>query len=78
MPEDNQITFEDKIPIFFVQVLYVAAENPMDGTIMMPGPYQIEAWSCESLETDPPVLIKRYAPPVMGKNGSGCSFTIPC
>jgi hypothetical protein len=78
MAYEDQVSYEDDIPYFTAHVLYVDAENPADGTIRMPGPYYIEAWTCVSASTDPPVLVQPCGGPYEGRNGFGAIFKIPC
>jgi len=78
MAFEDQVTYEDDIPYFTAHVLYVDGENPADGTIRMPGPYYIEAWTCVSASADPPVLQERVGGPIEGRNGSGAYFRVPC
>ncbi len=79
MPVENEVVLEQGIDYFYVEVMYVKAENPADGEIPAPFEYDVHAYYlAPGPFTDPPVLDQLIDHRYRLKNGEGCTFTVPC
>jgi hypothetical protein len=80
MPYENQVVVEQGIPYFYVEVMYVLADNPAgEAEILAPFEYDVHAYYlAEGPFTDPPVFESLIDHRYRLKNGEGCTFKVPC